>query len=142
MDEEGHSHSHSHSHGEGEGEEQADVAEGYRMLVSMTDAGKGQVMQFGCFIANSLKVHRVTLYPADSAPTPDQVFGGFDELPAYSGACAAVACLRSRLRVPALRLRRVLACQTRRALAPQARTSRSWTIACRTRSTTTWATRA
>lgn len=55
------------------------------MLVSLTDSGKGQVMQFGCFIASALKVHRVTLYPVAGAPTPDQVFGGFDELPAYSG---------------------------------------------------------
>jgi hypothetical protein len=55
------------------------------MLISIKDASKGKEMQLGAFITDHLRVHRVTMYDAGKAPTADQVFGGFDELPVYSG---------------------------------------------------------
>lgn len=65
--------------------EEEDVTEGYRMLVSITDAGKGKQMQVGGFIVDFLRIHRVTMYDVGKAPTADQVFGGADEMPVYAG---------------------------------------------------------
>jgi hypothetical protein len=48
--------------------------------------------QVGAFVTDHLRIHRVTLYPIGAEPTPNQVFGGFDELPAYSGECTAACC--------------------------------------------------
>lgn len=68
-----------------DGGEDDDVPEGYRMLVSVTNPS-GQVLQVGAFIVDHFRIHRVTLYAsAREAPTPDQVFGGFDESPVYAG---------------------------------------------------------
>lgn len=32
-----------------------------------------------------MNIHRVTLWPKNEAPSADQIFGGFDELPNYAG---------------------------------------------------------
>lgn len=119
-----------------EGEEPQSPAEGFRLLVTVKDGAKGQVMQVsapgggaprggcclcgppfaqlgltrnasksarifsllstaraqvGAFVTDHLRIHRVTLYPIGAEPTPNQVFGGFDELPAYSGECVCCA---------------------------------------------------
>ena len=70
-----------------EGEEGDDEAppDGYRMLVTIKEAGKATTMQVGCFLGAHLRVHRVTLFPAGKEPSSDVIFGGFDELPLYAG---------------------------------------------------------
>ena len=59
--------------------------DGYRMLVTIKEAGKATTMQVGCFLGAHLRVHRVTLFPAGKEPTSDVIFGGVDELPLYAG---------------------------------------------------------
>jgi len=59
--------------------------DGYRMLVTIKEAGKATTMQVGCFLGAHLRVHRVTLFPAGKEPSSDVIFGGFDELPLYAG---------------------------------------------------------
>ncbi|RYG49878.1 hypothetical protein EON67_06295 [archaeon] len=71
---------------EGEEEEESEEqAEGFRVLVTVSEEGKSKVMQFGGMASTYLQLHRVALFDADKAPTPDQVFGGFDEAPVYAG---------------------------------------------------------
>lgn len=71
--------------GEPEGEEPPAPAEGYRLLITIKDGAKGQTMQVGAFCTDHMRIHRVTLYKAGAEPSPNQVFGGFDELPNYAG---------------------------------------------------------
>lgn len=70
---------------EDEDEESEEQAEGFRVLVTVSEEGKPKVMQFGGMASTYLQLHRVALFDADKAPTPDQVFGGFDETPVYAG---------------------------------------------------------
>ena len=95
---------------EHEGDEEGEAPpDGYRMLVTISEAGKASTMQVGCFLGRHLRVHRVTLFPVGKEPSSDVIFGGvsggvgrsmtavrltlfasnfspqFDELPLYAG---------------------------------------------------------
>lgn len=59
-----------------EGQEEEEPADGYRMLVTIKDPSKTSTMQVGCFLGSSLRIHRVTLFPAGKEPSADIVFGG------------------------------------------------------------------
>jgi hypothetical protein len=41
--------------------------------------------QVGGLVTDHLRIHRVTMHEAGSAPSPDSVFGGNDEAPTYAG---------------------------------------------------------
>lgn len=73
-------------HGHEEGEEGDEgMKEGYRMIVTITDAGKGRTVQVGGMVGEGLQIHRVTNYKAGAEPSADQIFGGYDESPVYAG---------------------------------------------------------
>lgn len=55
------------------------------MLISVSDAAAGKTLQVGAFVVDHVRIHRVTLYETSKAPTPDQIFGGYDESPVYAG---------------------------------------------------------
>ena len=59
-----------------DGQEEEEPADGYRMLVTIKDPSKTSTMQVGCFLGSSLRIHRVTLFPAGKEPSADIVFGG------------------------------------------------------------------
>jgi hypothetical protein len=61
---------------EGAEEEEPAESDGYRMLVTIKDPSKTSTMQVGCFLGSSLRIHRVTLFPAGKEPSADIVFGG------------------------------------------------------------------
>ena len=68
-----------------EGDEEPQTpADGYRMIVTV-DGGKGKAMQFGCFITDHLRIHRVTIHESSKLPTAADVFGGSGETGAYAG---------------------------------------------------------
>ena len=66
--------------GRAEGADGADEdeapADGYRMLVTITEPGKASALQVGCFLGSALRIHRVALFPAGKEPSADVVFGG------------------------------------------------------------------
>src|SRR5262249_47769758 len=66
-------------------EEEPAVSEGYRVLVALHDPKKNMTVHVGGLLTDVLRVHRVSIYPKGDAPTADQVFGGYDEKPNYSG---------------------------------------------------------
>jgi len=69
-----------------DGEEDEDgPVDGYRLLVTVAEPGKPTVLQFGCFVTDVLRIHRVTAFPSGAAPSADVVFGGADEAPGYGG---------------------------------------------------------
>jgi len=73
---------------QGEEEEEGDEnapAEGYRVLVTISDGAKGRVMQVGGLATDHFKIHRVAMYEAGKQPSSDAVFSGTDEIPAYAG---------------------------------------------------------
>ena len=63
-------------------EEPEPPADGYRMIVTVQ--GKGKAMQFGCFVTNELRIHRVTVHDASKTPTAESIFAGV-ETPEYTG---------------------------------------------------------
>lgn len=65
--------------------EEPEVQDGFRMLISISDPAKGQVMQVGTFVTDHLQVEKVALYQAGKEPSPDAIFGGSDEVPSYAG---------------------------------------------------------
>jgi hypothetical protein len=69
--------------GEGGAEPEA-PADGYRMIVTV-DSGKGKSMQFGCFITDHLRIHRVTVHETAKLPKAEEIFGGSGETAEYSG---------------------------------------------------------
>jgi len=66
-------------------ENEEEPMDGYRLLITMSNPNNSNVLQIGAFITDHLRIHRVTLLPSKDAPSPDKVFGGFDELPYYAG---------------------------------------------------------
>lgn len=69
----------------GEEDEEDGPVDGYRLLVTVTEPSKPTALQFGCFVTDVLRIHRVTAFPAGAVPSADTVFGGADESPAYGG---------------------------------------------------------
>jgi complement component 1 Q subcomponent-binding protein, mitochondrial len=66
-----------------EDEEDDGMEEGYRCLISVEDSGK--TMQIGAFVTDQLRIQRVTLFPANKAPTADSIFSGLEETSVYGG---------------------------------------------------------
>lgn len=58
-------------------------ADGYRMIVTV-DGAKGKSMQFGCFVTNELRIHRVTVHDTAKTPTAAAIFAGV-ETAEYAG---------------------------------------------------------
>ena len=72
--------------GDGDGDEGDDGAgEGYRVLVTLREPGKSQVMQVGAFVTDSLRIQRVTLHAAGAEPSAAEVFSGAEASAAYGG---------------------------------------------------------
>jgi hypothetical protein len=58
-------------------------ADGYRMIVTV-DGAKGKAMQFGCFVTNELRIHRVTVHDTAKTPSAEAIFAG-GETADYAG---------------------------------------------------------
>lgn len=67
------------------GEQEPEVQDGFRVLVTITDAAKGKVMQVGTFVKDHLQVEKVAMYKAGEQPSANSIFSGVDETPLYAG---------------------------------------------------------
>ena len=79
-------------------EEEDGAGEGYRVLISVADGAKGQVLQVGAFVTDALRIQRVTLHKAGAQPSADEVFSGSEANSAYGGEIDAARVASGRAR--------------------------------------------